>query len=52
MHGIEQKTEPSMTLQTEYEEWLQAGCKKAEEIINKSYSKTDDNETGAAGKYI
>lgn len=52
MQSIEQKTEPSMTLRTEYEECLQAGCKKAEEIINKSYSKTSDNETSEAGKYI
>lgn len=27
---------PSMTFQTEFEEWVKNGCKKAEELINNS----------------
>lgn len=33
---VEEHIDPSMTVQTEFEEWVENGCKKAEELINNS----------------
>lgn len=36
MNTVEERIDPSSTYQTEFEEWLENGCKKAEEIISNS----------------
>lgn len=33
---MEERFDPTLTYQTEFEEWLQSGCEKAEEIMNDS----------------
>jgi hypothetical protein len=33
---VEEHIEPSVRVQTEFEEWCQAGCEKAEQMMNKS----------------
>jgi hypothetical protein len=33
---VDERIDPLMTVQTEFEEWCQAGCEKAEDIISKS----------------
>lgn len=34
MKNVEDKIEPSMESKSDYEEWLQSGNEKAEEILN------------------
>ncbi len=38
---LEEHIEPSMTLQTEFDEWIENGCEKAAEII--CNSDTEEN---------
>lgn len=33
---MEERTEPTMTVKTEFDEWVKSGVDKAAEIINKS----------------
>lgn len=33
---VEKRIDPSMTVQTEFEEWVENGCKKAEDLITSS----------------
>lgn len=38
---MEEHIEPSGTYQTEFDEWVYNGCKKAEEIFDNTDSKTE-----------
>lgn len=38
---MEEIIEPSDTYQTEFDEWVDNGCKKAEEIFDNTDSKTE-----------
>nr|DAW21797.1 MAG TPA: hypothetical protein [Caudoviricetes sp.] len=33
---VEEHIDPSMTVQTEFEEWVEIGCQKAEDLITNS----------------
>lgn len=33
---VEEHIDPSMTVQTEFEEWVESGCQKAEDLITNS----------------
>lgn len=33
---VEEHIEPSMPLQTEFDEWIENGCNKAKELIEKA----------------
>lgn len=38
---VEEHISPSTEVQTEFEEWVEIGCKKAEEIISNPDKKTE-----------
>ena len=33
---VEEHIDPSMTVQTDFDEWVENGCKKAEDLITNS----------------